>query len=121
MTEAKRTRQRDHRDAYVFATLALLEAGDVLSTKWALGTHGLHEGNPTAAPYVHLPVALLLLGKVGFAGLAWLAWHLAKRRTVKRTGRPISTAYYLPLCALLGVYAYIITSNVALTLHALHT
>lgn len=92
---------------------------DVLTTKWALG-QGNREANPVAAAYVHLSVPVLLAIKCGLALAAWCAWHYAARRQERRTGRRISTVTMLPLLALTGLYAYIITNNLAIDLATRH-
>lgn len=103
----------------IFATLAVEQGLDVLTTKWALG-QGNHEANPTVAPYVHLPLAVLLITKVGLALGAYAVWRWAERRQVRRTGSPVAPLLYLPLMALTGLYAYIITNNLAIYLATRH-
>ncbi len=104
---------RDIRTLAVFSTAAILQAGDVLSTKYALA-HGAIEANPTAAPYVHLPIAVLLLIKVGLCAVGYAVYRHTERRYVHRAGKRPHSAVYLPLLCILGVYAYVITSNLHL-------
>lgn len=106
----KHRRPRDRRALYVFAALAIEQGLDVLTTKYALG-QGNHEANPVAANYVHLPIAVLLAVKVGFALGGYIIW---RRLTAGR--ERVSSLFFLPLLCTIGLYAYIITSNVAIDL-----
>lgn len=106
----------DRRAFYVFSALGLEQALDVLTTKAALSTGGAHEANPWAAQYVGLPTPVLLAAKVGLCLVGYFAWRYSQRRTERRTGRTTSSLALLPLLCLTGLYAYVLTSNVAIYL-----
>lgn len=96
----------------IFLTAAILQAGDVLTTKYAL-SHGAHEANGAMRGIVQVPTPLLLLFKVGLCLAAYAAWTWAEGRHVRRTGTRPHPAVYLPLLCTLSLYTYVLCNNLA--------
>ena len=106
----------DYRSRLIFGAIAVQQVGDVLSTRWCERNPLAYEANPIAAPYVHLPLATLLAIKLTLPALGYLLWRWAEGRYERREGRPVSSLLYLPFLVVIGIYSYVIVSNLAIAL-----